>query len=101
MATGSPVSALSRSSRSSLLPGHLLKQPQLITSGITKALRSREVCMRTRACVCLLLKEPRRRENGIHSATAVSRHTPPSMARDCPGTVPGGNLDMCVLALLS
>lgn len=31
-----------------------------------------------------------------HSARLTSRQTPPSMAKHCPGTVPGGNLDMCV-----
>lgn len=36
-----------------------------------------------------------------HSAALTSRQTPPSMAKHCPGTVPGGSLDMCVLALVS
>lgn len=34
--------------------------------------------------------------DAAQSGTPVSRHTPPSMAKHCPGTVPGGNLDMCV-----
>lgn len=36
------------------------------------------------------------RTNAAHSAALMSRQTPPSMAKHCPGTVPGGNLDMCV-----
>lgn len=46
-----------------------------------------------------VLRKPRIKgdeEAEIHSVTPISRHTPPSMARDCPGTVPDGNLDMCV-----
>lgn len=100
MAKGSPVSALSRSQHSSLLPGHLFKQRNLITSGITKAVGRWGwcVCVRVdgRVYIGVLLKKPRRKENTLHSTTPISRHTPPSMAKDCPGTVPGGNLDMCV-----
>lgn len=44
----------------------------------------------------VLLKNPGRRVNAAHSTTLISRQTPPSMAKDCPGMVPGGNLDMCV-----
>ena len=63
-------------------------------------------------CVCVLVcvhvlhlygsiaeeaqKEAESGENSFHSTMPIRRHTPPSMAKDCPGTVPGGNLDMCV-----
>lgn len=59
------------------------------------------VCVRGWVEGFVLLKKPRRRSNAAHSTTLISRHTPPSMAKHCPGTVPGGNLDMCVFALLS
>lgn len=32
----------------------------------------------------------------LQSLAVPSRHTPPSIARDCPATAPGGSLDMCV-----
>lgn len=56
------------------------------------------------ACMCIFLsmyrniaKEAQKREGGgkaVQSTVPISRHTPPSMAKDWPGTVPGGNLDM-------
>lgn len=110
MAKGSLVSALSRSLHPSLLPGHpvkisssllLLASQRWRGEGIVRVGEWGSLRVGGWGGMGVLLKGPERRADAVHSATLISRHTPPSMAKDWPGTVPGGNLDICVFALLS
>lgn len=78
-----------------ILPGHLLKQLKLITPGIKKG--GGELWgAGARLWVYFGPLPTSSRTNAAHSTALTSRQTPPSMAKHCPGTVPGGNLDMCV-----
>lgn len=95
VAEGRPVSALKSTPSPGTSPtsfvGACWKQRKRATPGIGN-----------RGCRCVFFRAyfgaaPTSGGTGAaHSAALTSRQTPPSMAKHCPGTVPGGNLDMCV-----